>query len=167
MKSRKTVWVVMLLFSAALLYGGWLAWLAHRNLVTLNVRDMEVREVAKKIERQTWESIFVDKAVQGKVTLNVRRMPLEEVLRRISEQTFSRPSAIYALYSNGRSLMALEQALRGEIDPMTHGWTNLQSRSFGPGGMPGFGMPNFGLPGQPPQPSAQKQLVSLNIVAKD
>jgi hypothetical protein len=167
MKSRKTVWVVTLLLGAALVYGGWLAWLAHRNLVTLNVRNMEVREVAKKIERQTWEDIFVDKAVQGKVTLNVRRMPLEEVLRKIGDQTFSRSSAIYALYSNGRSLTALEQALRGEIDPMTHGWTNLQSRAFGPAAMPGFAMANFGPLGQLAQPSAPNELVSLNISGKD
>jgi hypothetical protein len=164
MKSRRTIWLVALVTGSALLYGGWLAYLAHRNLVTLDVRNMDVRNVVKKVERQTWESIFVEKSVEGKVTLKVRRMPLEEVLRRIADQTFCRSGAIYPLYSNSRSLTALEQALRGETDPMTHGWTNLPGRMFGPGGMLGFGMPGFGPPGET---RAQNQTVSLNIVGKD
>lgn len=166
MKSRNIIWIAALFVGAAALYGGWLAYLAHRDLVTLSVRNMEVRDVVKKVERQTWESIFVDKSVQGKVTLNVRRMPLQEVLRRIGEQTFSRSSALYPLYSNSKSLEALKQSLRGEIDPATHGWRNLQDRSFGPGpgGMPGFGMPGFAAPGQT---RSQNQLVSLNILGKD
>ncbi len=104
--------------------------------------------------------------MQGKVTLNVRRMPLPEVLRRIGEQTFSRSSALYPLYSNGKSLEALKQSLRGEIDPATHGWTNLQGRSFGPGpgGMPGFGLMGFAAPGQT---RSRNQRVSLNILGKD
>jgi len=169
MKSRKTVWVAGLIVSVASLYLGWLAYCAQRNLVTLNVRDMDVRDVVKKIERQTWESISVDKGVQGKVTLNVRRKPLEAVLRMIGDQTFSRSSVIYPLYSNGKSLAVLQRALRGEVDPATHGWTNLQSRMpgggmFGPGG-PGGGGP-FGL-AMPGAAVPQKQLVSLNFVGKD
>src|SRR5205085_12165951 len=70
-------------------YGSWFAWRAHRNLVTLDVRDMEVREVVQKISWQTREDIFVHKDVQGKVTLKVRNMPLEQVLRLVGEQTFS------------------------------------------------------------------------------
>jgi hypothetical protein len=166
MKPRKILWAAVLIISTAGAYLGWLAYCAQQNLVTLDVRNMEVREVVKKIERQTWESISVDKGVQGKVTLNVRRKPLQSVLRMIGDQTFSRSSVIYPLYSNGQALSVLKQALRGEVDPATHGWTNLQSRMpgggmFGPGGPGGaFGLV---LPGA----AVSKQLVSLNIVGKD
>src|SRR5687767_8980948 len=120
MKSRKIVWIATLIFGLAGLYAGWLAYCAHRNLVTLNVRNMEVCDVVRKMERQTWESILADKRVVGKVTLNVRRKPLEAVLRMIGEQTFSRSSVLYPLYSTDKSLASLEQALRGEVDPATH-----------------------------------------------
>ena len=68
------------LLAAAIGYASWFAWRAHRNLVTLDVRNMEVRQVVKKISWQTWEEIFVHKDVRGKVTLKVRKMPLEQVL---------------------------------------------------------------------------------------
>src|SRR5262249_34987410 len=91
-------------------------WLSRNGLVTLNVRNMEVRQVVRKIERQTGDSITVHSNVQGKVTLNVRRMPLEDVLEIVGEQTSSRWSSLYPLYSNGKSLGRLEQSLRGELD---------------------------------------------------
>ena len=158
----------LLLFSGVLLAtaigcAAWFAWRAHRNLVTLDVRDMEVRQVVKKISWQTWEDIFVHKDVQGKVTLKVRKMPLEQVLRIVGDQTFSRSSALYPLYAKGESLTRLKKSLRGEVDPATSGWTNLQPRGFA-GGPPmfGFNVPGFNMPGQSPN-----QLVSLNIVGKD
>jgi hypothetical protein len=162
MKSRRTIWVAAAMAGVAAIYGGWCAYLAWRDLVTLDVRNMDVRAVVKKIERQTWETILVEKSVEGKVTLNVRRAPLPEVLRLIASQTFSRSTVIYPLYTNGKSLAVLQQALRGEVDAATHGWTNLQSR--GPmGGGPMFG--RGGFPGPNPMPPAQR--VSLNLVEKD
>src|ERR1044072_1794950 len=152
MKSRRTIWLAAMVATATAAYGGWRVYLAWRDLVTLDVRNMDVRLVVKKIERQTWENISVEKSVEGKGTLKVRRAPLQEVLRLIANQTFSRPTVIYPLYSNGRSLAALQQALRGEIDAATHGWTNLQSR--GPmGGGPMFG---GGFPGPGPVPPGQR-----------
>ena len=172
MKSRKTVWAAVLITSVAGAYLGWMAYCAHRNLVTLDVRNMDVRQVVKKIERQTWESVSVDKGVEGKVTLNVRRRPLEAVLRMIGEQTFSRSLVIYPLYSNDKSLSVLQQALRGEVDPATHGWTNFQTRMpggmFGPGGPGGFMMGPGGAPfGRGMAGVSANQSVSLNIVGKD
>ena len=159
------------------------AWWAPNGLVTLNVRNMEVREVVRKIERQTRESINVHSNVQGKVTLNVRRMPLEDVLEIVGDQTESRWSSFYPLYSNGKSLGRLQQALRGELDPRYNGWTNLFGRSFGrdgrdgrdgfrggPGGF-GGGPGGFGGPfgGGPFGESARgtNRLVSLDIESKD
>jgi len=49
---------------------------AHKNVVTLKVRNADVREVVKQVEKQTWETIFVQKVIQGTVTLRVRNMPL-------------------------------------------------------------------------------------------
>ena len=129
-----------------LLYGGWLAVRAQRNLVTLNVRNMDVRQVVKKIQWQTWEIVQLHKDVQGKVTLRVHDMPLEQVLRMVGEQTLANSSVIYPLYSSGKSLAALKKALRGEIDPAVNGWTNLQNRAAfrgGPGGMMPSVFPSF------------------------
>jgi hypothetical protein len=137
---------------------------------------MEVRQVVKKLERQTRTSIVVHSNVQGKVTFDVKRMPLEEVLEIIGDQTFSRWSSLYPLYSNGKSLSRLEMSLRGELDPAQNGWTNLFSRSFGrdgfrggpggfgggPGGPGGFGGGPFGDSAR-----GSNQLVSLLIEGKD
>ena len=165
MKSRRVIWLVTLFAGAFGAYAVWLAYLAYFDLVTMDVRNMEVRDVVKKIERQTWEDIFVDKKVEGKVTLKVRRAPLEDVLRMVAEQSSSRPTTIYPLYSNKKSLAALQETLRGETDAATCGWTNLQARGMG---TPGFGGGGFGgpmmMPGTAP---AQKQRVSLNITGKD
>ena len=174
MKSQ-TKQILGLLVGAVLLCGGWLAWRAHQNLVTLNVRNMEVRKVVGKIEWQTWENIFAHKDVQGLVTLNVHKMPLEEVLSLIGEQTGSRASLIYPLYSSGKSYAALKKSLRGEIDPAENGWTNLESRvgfRGGPmfGGGPGGGGPMFGGRGGGPFGGAetnQDLKVSLDFQGKD
>ena len=150
------------------LYFGWAGWRAHRGLVTLDVRDLDVRLVVKKIAWQTWDDVFVHKDVQGKVTLKVRDMPAVQVLALVAGQTSSRPSLLYPLYSKGESFTQLKKSLRGEVDPATHGWTNLQGRAFfgGPGGGfgggPGGGMFGGGMPGQ-----AQNQIVSLNLLGKD
>jgi hypothetical protein len=162
---RRTLLLVIALLIAVGGYGARLAWRAHHNLVTLDVRDMDVRKVANKIEWQTWEDIYIHKEVQGKVTFKVVNAPLDEVMRILGGQTQSRPALFYALYSNGKSLTALERSLRGEVDPATHGWTNLQSRFFGGGGGAGFGMQAFGMPGQA-QAAAPIATVSLDFDGK-
>lgn len=165
-RRSQLLWALLLL--AVLGYGARFAWRAHRNLVTLDVRDMDVRKVVKKMEWQTWEDIYVHKEVQGKITLKVINAPLEEVLRIVSSQSQSRSALFYALYSDGRSLGRLEQSLRGEVDPATHGWTNLVTRGpggfgGGPGGFGGGGMFGFGAPGATGQSVAGDGLVSLNL----
>jgi hypothetical protein len=115
----------------ALLAGVWAAMTidrARRDLVSLNVRDMDVRKVAKKIGWQTWETILVHKDVQGTVTLKVRKAPLDYVLGVIGEQTMSRWMAVYPVYRNKKSLPSLEKVLLGEASGTT--WTNLHTRGF-------------------------------------
>jgi len=173
----KVLWTVGALIAAVASYAGWAAVRAQHDLVTLNVRDMEVRRVVEKIEGQTQERIFVHRDVQGKVTLKVKKVPLETVLRIIGEQTSSRFSKMYPLYASKGSRTALERALRGDIEPALHGWTNLQARGGFPGGGPG-GPRGFGGRGGPDgpgggpmmfgMPGAQSnQLVSLQIYGKD
>src|SRR5262245_23423597 len=135
-KSRRMLVWFAVLAAIALFYVGARAWKAHRNLVTLDVRNMPVRDVVRKIEWQVWDVIYVDKSVEGKVTLNVQNMPLEQVLGLVAGQTFSRASVLYPLYSNSRSFASLKKSLRGEVDPATSGWTNLAANPFG-GGMMG------------------------------
>src|SRR5262245_20201173 len=165
----------LVLLVVCVAYGTYAAWRAY-YAVTLNVRNMEVREVVRKIERQTRESITVHSNVEGKITLSVRRMPLENVLEIVGEQTESRWSSLYPLYSNSKSLTRLQQALRGELDPRHNGWTNLYGRSFGRDGRDGFrggpggfgGGPFGGGPfGGPDSARGSKHLVSLDIESKD
>ena len=165
----------LVLLLLGVVYTAYTAWRAY-NAVTLNVRNMDVREVVRRIERQTGQSITVHSNVQGKVTLNVRRMPLEDVLEIIGDQTSSRWSSLYPLYSNGKSFTRLEQSLRGEADPADNGWTNLVSRfgRGGPGGPGGFGGGPFGGgpfgggPGPFGDPlGGTNHLVSLIIEGKD
>src|SRR3982750_4615512 len=97
-----------LLLTVAALVGGFAAaanfiQCAKSNLVTLNVRKMDVRRVVKKIEWQTWETILVQTNLAGPVTLNVRNMPLEQVLSLIAEQTGAHSSTFYPLYSSSKS----------------------------------------------------------------
>lgn len=171
-RRSQLLWTLLVL--AVLGYAARFAWRAHQNLVTFDVREMEVRKVVKKMAWQTWEDIHVHQEVQGKITLKVVNMPLEEALRLVSAQAQSRSVLFYALYSGGASLKRLEQSLRGEVEPATHGWTNLASRAgggfgglggFGRPGGPGGGMFGFTIPGAPAQVGGNG-LVSLNLAGK-
>ena len=174
MSSKKIITYGSALLVLAAIYFGRAAYRAHLNLVTLDVRDMDVREVIKKMEHQTWEVIFVNKAVEGKITMQVEKMPLEEALRLVGSQASALASTIYPLYSTSQSFKALKESLRGEVDPATHGWTNLQSRGLAFGGMGAMGgMGGMGGGGARGGLGAlmggavPNQLVSLSISAKD
>ena len=174
MKNRKAaIWIIVgLLLASSGTYVTWAAIRAHRNLVTLNVRDMDVRKVISKIEWQTRETIVPDKNVKGKVTMNVRNVPLETVLQIIDDQIESRFTTVYPLYSSPRSLSMLQRVLRGEIEPDFAGWTNLQRRGFGGGfggprgpGGPDFGRGGGGFFGEPR--TNRSSVISLDIHDKD
>ena len=123
MKSRRfIIWVSAVLL---LSWVGYRIYLAHADLVTLNVRDMDVRKVIPKIEWQTWEKIILGKDVNGKVTMNVRRRPLKEVLDIIALQTSTRWTALYPIYSRSTATAKLEKVVRGELPGSGNGWSNL------------------------------------------
>ena len=181
------IWVGVLV-AIALAWGGRKAYLASKNLVTLDVYEEDVRSVVRKIQWQTWETIVVNNDVKGKVTLNVRGVPMEEVLGVIGDQTSARVSAVYPIYSSGKSFVNLRKLARGEATHETVGWTNFfvwnnrgdrdggdrggRGGRGGPGGGgPGGGFGGFG--GGPGGPmgfdglTAQDAPVTLNVVAKD
>jgi hypothetical protein len=170
-KRRMYIWI-SLLVAILLGWGGYRAYLAHRNLVTLNVHGADVRDVIRKCEWQTWETIVVHKDVKGKITLNVIKVPLEEVLGIIGEQTSARPMAVYPIYSKNNSIANLRKLARGDIYRDTAGWTNFtmiasgggRGGRGGPGGGGGFGGPGGGF-GDAPRP--QHSPVSLTLSAKD
>jgi len=114
------------LVGAIVLWGGYRAYRAHTNLVTLNVRNMEVRRVVSKLRWQTWEHIVVSKHVGGNVTLNVHNVPLDEVLNIIGLQTDSRWTRLYPIYSTGKSLASFNRVIQGDLAPAGSGWLGLQ-----------------------------------------
>jgi type II secretory pathway component GspD/PulD (secretin) len=150
-----------LLAGAVFVYGSWTAVRAHRNLVTLNVRNMEVRQVVRKIERQTWENIVVNKGVQGRVTLEVYNAPLEAVLDLVAGQVSARSSHLYPIYhkkSSLKELRALLQQASGENGEAKR-WTNFAFR----GRMGGGGGFRGGFEGMD---SATNKLINLRFEDK-
>jgi len=113
----------------------WAAWNAAHGWVTLDVRDMDVRTVCRKIERQTWKDIHVAPGVTGKVTLKVKRVPLEAVLEIIATQTGSRWTAVYPIYSQKSSLPLLISLIMGQPRDETS-WASWRNRPTGFGGGP-------------------------------
>ncbi len=155
--SRRRI-LLALFVSGTLLWGGYRAWRAHLNLVTLDVRNMDVGRVVSKIEWQTWERILVNKGVRGSVTLRVKDVPLDEVLNIIGLQTGSRWSALYPIYSTRQSAQAFQKVVRGELSPVGSGWLNLQKTPLWQrGGGSGFGN----------TARAENKLVSAQILNKD
>lgn len=174
MKRRLYIWSSVLLI-IALAWLGHKAWLAHRNLVTLDVREADVRDVLRSCEWQTWETIVVHKDVKGKVTYTCEKVPLEEVLGVIAEQTSTRISPVYPIYSRGKSFVSLRKLARGDVFRDTAGWTNFSMVDAGGGGFGGFGgrggrggFGGFGGPGGGGDgPRPQNSLVTLSVTGKD
>lgn len=111
------------------LWFGHAAWHAHRQLVTLDVRDVPLADVLRKIESQTWTRIRAETSVDARITLHVKDSPLGLVLDRIAEQAGARWSTVYAVYDSSRALKALDSALRGDgkLEPV--GWTRVAPNS--------------------------------------
>ena len=156
MKPHRTFLVALVM--AALLWGGYRAYRAHANLVTLNVRNMDLRRVVSKLEWQTWKRIVVSKSVDGKVTLNVHNVPLDEVLNIVGLQTDSRWTRLYPIYSTRKSLAAFNQVLLGNLPPSGNGWLALQQLAT---------WQQLGLGGFANTLRTENKLVSAQLVSKD
>lgn len=109
-------------------YGGRLAWRAHKDIVSLKANDLALRDVIKKLKWQTWESIEVNKDVDGRVNLTVEDQPLTVVLDLIAEQVGSRWSVAYPLYSTKPKLALAIKVANGTAASPQPGWTNWNAR---------------------------------------
>lgn len=118
-----------LIIGAVLLMAtGWaarVAWRVHRQVVTLDVRNLPLREVLRKIEWQTWKTIRAEQALDVRITLHVTDKPLNQVLDRIAEQAGARWSTLYAVFGSNQGRKALEDALAGTGKIEAAGWTRL------------------------------------------
>jgi hypothetical protein len=155
MKARR---ILLVMFVAAALWGSYRAYRAHLNLVTLTVRNMDVRKVVSKLEWQTWEHIVLNTNVTGRVTLSVRNVPLEEVLNIVGLQTDSRWTRLYPIFSTKQSIAAFNQVLRGERVPAGSGWSALQQLAA---------WQRVGLGGFADTLRAENKLVSAELRDKD
>lgn len=122
----------VLLITAALLlglaYGGRLAWRAYKDIVTLEVHDIALRDVVRSLRWQTWEAIEVNKEVDGRINLTVTDQPLTVVLELIAEQVNARWSAAYPLYSTRAKLALVRKMADGTLPQPQAGWTNWNAR---------------------------------------
>lgn len=126
MKTKYLLLGIVALLAAGGAWVGRAAWRAHRQLVSLDVRNAPLAEVLRKIERQTWTKIRAEKSVaNARVILHVKDKPLSEVLDNLAEQAGARWSKLYAVYDSSRALKALDSALRGDGKLEPAGWIKL------------------------------------------
>ena len=144
---------------------GKVAWRASHDLVTLDVRDMDVRKVVKKIERQTWETILLPSDLQGKVTLNVRNAPLTEILEMVAGQVSARSSHVIPIYRTKKALRQLHSLVERPTTNQVRSevWTNFFARGRFGMEFRGFGGPGGGF--GPDEPT--NSLISMNLVSQD
>jgi hypothetical protein len=113
------------LLAGVALWGGRVAWQIRHQLVSLDVRNMPLNEVLRKVERQTWNKIRAEKNLDTRITLHVKNKPLSYVLDRLAEQAGARWSTLYAVYNSPTAVKALDTSLRGESKIESAGWTKV------------------------------------------
>jgi hypothetical protein len=150
---------------AAVAAGAWfsrMAWRAHKDLVSLHVRNMPLAQVIKRVERQTWETIIADSRLDTLVTLSVDNMPLLEVLDRLAEQAAGLVTTVHAVYKSSPAIEKLCTALRNPASGKEEGWTNLAPQLLpfmgGPGRTMEGGGPKRRFVGSPPDVLATRNL---------
>jgi hypothetical protein len=125
MKTKHLFLALAALIALGGLWFGRAAWRAHRQIVTLHVRNAPLSDVLRKIERQTWRKIRAEKALDARITLNVTDAPLAYVLDSIGEQAGARWTTLHAVYGSANALRSLDTALRGDGKLEPAGWTKL------------------------------------------
>ena len=145
MKTKYLFLRIVALLAAGGLWFARAAWRAHLQIVTLDVYNVPLAEVLRKVEWQTWRKIRAGKKLDARITLHVKDKPLSYVLDRLAEQAGAHWTAIYAVYGSARALKTLDSALRadGKLEPA--GWTKLAPK-------PQISMPpDAGESGGPPR----------------
>src|SRR5260221_6785569 len=125
MKTKYLLLGILALLIAGGVLAGRVVWRSRRQLITLNVRNMPLADVLRKLERQTGKKLRAEQDVEARITLHLSEKPLNYVLDCLAEQARARWSTLYAVYGSKRSLDALDSALRhdGRIEPA--GWTKI------------------------------------------
>jgi hypothetical protein len=125
MKTKYLLLGVGAVLAAGTIWGGRVAWQIRHQLVTLDVRNMPLAEVLRKVERQTWKKIRAEKNLDSRITLHVKNKPLSYVLDRLAEQAGARWSTLYAVYNSPTAVKALDTSLRGDSKIESAGWTKV------------------------------------------
>jgi hypothetical protein len=114
-----------LLLVAAGCWVGRVAWRVKHQLVTLDVYEVALNDVLRKIEKQTWSKVRAEKSLDARITLRVTDKPLSNVLDRIAGQAGAHWSTVYAVYDSSPALHALDAALQsdGKLEPA--GWSKI------------------------------------------
>ena len=158
MKTKYLLFGIGALVAAATIWGGRVAWQIRHQLVTLDVHNMPLAEVLRKVERQTWKKIRAEKNLDVRITLHVKNKPLSYVLDRLAEQAGARWSTLYAVYNSAPAVKALDSSLRGDSKIESAGWTKVAPKPpppdemaraaaaqiLGPKGGPGGSLPPGG-----------------------
>src|SRR5262249_694914 len=108
MKTKYLLLGIGALFAVIGVWAGRIVWRINHQLITLDVRNAPLAEVLRKIERQTWKKIRVEKNFDVCITLHVKNKPLSYVLDRIGEQAGARWSTLYAVYNSSSAVKALD-----------------------------------------------------------
>ena len=124
-----------LLVVAGMAWAGRAIYRAKKNLVTIDVYNVPLADVIKKLERQTWETILARSDIHTKVTLNVKNVPLDEALDKLGRQAGVNWSKWHAVHDSSRALDKLETALRNRSKLEEDGWTNLAPQEVAGGPM--------------------------------
>jgi hypothetical protein len=125
MKTKSLLLGIAVLLAGSGMWFARAAWRAHRQIVTLNVRQVPLADVLRKLEWQTRQKIRAERNLDARITLHVTDKPLAYVLDRLAEQAGAHWSKLYAVYNSPGALKALDGALRadGKIEPA--GWTKI------------------------------------------
>jgi hypothetical protein len=128
MKTKYLLLGIGALLVAGSIWGGRVAWQIRHQLVSLDVRNMPLTEVLRKVERQTWKKIRAEQNLDARITLHVKNKPLSYVLDRLAEQAGARWSTLYAVYNSPAAFKALDTSLRGDSKIESAGWTKIAPR---------------------------------------
>src|SRR5277367_4154129 len=109
----KQIGIALAAVAVVAIWFGRLAWRAHRNLVTLHVRNMPLADVVKSMERQTWEKIRFDKSITARISLNVVDAPLSRALDLVADRAGARWQKTFAVGATDLAMAKLEAVLEG------------------------------------------------------
>jgi len=125
MKTKHLLLGIGALLAVGIFWGGRAAWQIRHQLITLDIRNMPLAEVLRKVERQTWKKLRAEKNLEARITLHVKNKPLSYVLDRLAEQAGARWSTLYAVYNSPTAVNALDASLRADSKIESAGWTKV------------------------------------------